>query len=48
MAYIKFVTDKVQEEDLKTFLAGFGELEYFDINRQKVCCPSRRHPDMKC
>ncbi|KAK0753203.1 hypothetical protein B0T18DRAFT_315714 [Schizothecium vesticola] len=37
MAYIKFVTDKVQEEDLKTFLAGFGELEYFDINRQKNC-----------
>lgn len=37
MAYIKYVTDKVRDEDLKSTLAGFGELAYFDINRQKVC-----------
>ncbi|KAK3295678.1 uncharacterized protein B0H64DRAFT_151623 [Chaetomium fimeti] len=37
MAYIKYVTDKVKEEDLKATLNGFGELAYFDINRQKNC-----------
>ncbi|KAK4156745.1 hypothetical protein C8A00DRAFT_12360 [Chaetomidium leptoderma] len=37
MAYIKFVTDKVKDEDLKATLTGFGELAYFDINRQKNC-----------
>ncbi|KAK4031916.1 hypothetical protein C8A01DRAFT_20946 [Parachaetomium inaequale] len=37
MAYIKYVTDKVKEEDLKALLTGFGELAYFDINRQKNC-----------
>jgi hypothetical protein len=37
MAYIKYVTDKVKEEDLKATLTGFGELAYFDINRQKNC-----------
>lgn len=36
MAYIKYVTDKVKEEDLKAALSTFGELAYFDINRQKV------------
>lgn len=36
MAYIKYVTDKVKEEDLKAALTSFGELAYFDINRQKV------------
>lgn len=36
MAYIKYVTDKVKEEDLKAALTNFGELAYFDINRQKV------------
>jgi hypothetical protein len=37
MAYIKFVTEKVKDEDLKGLLSTFGELAYFDINRQKVC-----------
>ncbi|KAK0621449.1 hypothetical protein B0T17DRAFT_508798 [Bombardia bombarda] len=37
MAYIKYVTDKVKDDDLKDILAGFGELAYFDINRQKNC-----------
>lgn len=37
MAYIKYVTEKVKEEDLRAVLAGFGELAYFDINRQKNC-----------
>lgn len=37
MAYIKYVTDKVKEEDLKAILTSFGELAYFDINRQKNC-----------
>ncbi|KAK0722801.1 hypothetical protein B0T26DRAFT_234110 [Lasiosphaeria miniovina] len=37
MAYIKYVTEKVQEEDLRAVLASFGELAYFDINRQKNC-----------
>ncbi|KAK4169302.1 putative ntf2 and rrm domain-containing protein [Cladorrhinum sp. PSN259] len=37
MAYIKYVTDKVKEEELKTLLTSFGELVYFDINRQKNC-----------
>ena len=36
MAYIKYVTDKVKEEDLRAALTSFGELAYFDINRQKV------------
>jgi hypothetical protein len=36
MAYIKYVTDKVKTDDLRNTLAGFGELTYFDINRQKV------------
>lgn len=37
MAYIKFVTEKVKEDDLKNTLTTFGELAYFDINRQKNC-----------
>ncbi|KAK3940382.1 putative ntf2 and rrm domain-containing protein [Diplogelasinospora grovesii] len=37
MAYIKYVTDKVKDEDLRSTLAGFGELAYFDINRLKNC-----------
>ena len=36
MAYIKFVTDKVQAEELRSTLASYGELVYFDINRPKV------------
>lgn len=35
--YIKFVTDKVNQDDLKAALAAHGELVYFDINRQKNC-----------
>ncbi|KAK3340982.1 hypothetical protein B0H65DRAFT_278003 [Neurospora tetraspora] len=37
MAYIKYVTDKVKEEELKGLLSSFGELVYFDINRTKNC-----------
>ncbi|EAA29032.2 hypothetical protein GE21DRAFT_4903 [Neurospora crassa] len=37
MAYIKYVTEKVKEEDLKGLLSSFGELVYFDINRTKNC-----------
>jgi len=37
MAYIKYVTDKVRDEDLRGALATFGELAYFDINRTKNC-----------
>lgn len=37
MGYVKFVTDKVQDSDLKSALATHGELSYFDINRQKNC-----------
>ncbi|EGO58261.1 hypothetical protein NEUTE1DRAFT_122532 [Neurospora tetrasperma FGSC 2508] len=36
MAYIKYVTEKVKEEDLKGLLSSFGELVYFDINRTKT------------
>ncbi|KAL2164220.1 hypothetical protein VTH06DRAFT_3436 [Thermothelomyces fergusii] len=37
MAYIKYVTEKVQDEDLRAKLSSFGELAYFDINRSKNC-----------
>ncbi|PSR90399.1 hypothetical protein BD289DRAFT_481742 [Coniella lustricola] len=37
LAYVKFVTDKVKDEDLKSALSAFGELVYFDINRVKTC-----------
>ncbi|CAF3468595.1 unnamed protein product [Fusarium graminearum] len=37
LGYVKYVTDKVQDADLKNALAAFGELTYFDINRQKNC-----------
>lgn len=40
LGYVKYVTDKVQDADLKNTLAAFGELTYFDINRAKVCCIS--------
>lgn len=36
MGYVKYVTEKVQEADLRTALTAFGELSYFDINRAKV------------
>ncbi|KAI1094738.1 hypothetical protein F5B19DRAFT_23420 [Rostrohypoxylon terebratum] len=37
MVYVKYVTEKVQHDDLKSALAQHGELVYFDINRQKNC-----------
>ncbi|RFN45377.1 hypothetical protein FIE12Z_10351 [Fusarium flagelliforme] len=37
LGYVKFVTEKVQDADLKNTLAAFGELTYFDINRSKNC-----------
>ncbi|ATY64480.1 NTF2 and RRM domain [Cordyceps militaris] len=37
MGYVKYVTDKVQDADLRAALAAHGELSYFDINRQKNC-----------
>ena len=40
MGYVKYVTDKVQDADLKSALAAHGELTYFDINRSKVCTPT--------
>lgn len=36
MGYVKYVTEKVQEADLRAALAAHGELTYFDINRPKV------------
>jgi hypothetical protein len=45
LGYVKYVTDKVVREELEAILAQYGELAYFDINRQKVCvfssCESR-------
>ncbi|KAL5888548.1 hypothetical protein ACKVWC_003810 [Pyricularia oryzae] len=37
LGYVKFVTEKVKTENLKTHLSSFGELVYFDINRTKNC-----------
>ncbi|KAG6004295.1 hypothetical protein E4U21_001192 [Claviceps maximensis] len=37
LGYVKFVSDKVQDADLRSALAACGELNYFDINRQKNC-----------
>ncbi|KZF25110.1 hypothetical protein L228DRAFT_62167 [Xylona heveae TC161] len=37
MAYVKGVTDKVEEAALKSTLEKFGELAYFDISRQRNC-----------
>jgi hypothetical protein len=39
-AYIKNVNEKVDAALLKTTLARFGKLLYFDVNRQKVRFPS--------
>ncbi|KAK2679935.1 RNA recognition motif domain [Fusarium oxysporum f. sp. vasinfectum] len=36
-AYVKFVTDKVQDADLRNALTAFGELKSLDIIRQKNC-----------
>ncbi|KAI4859573.1 hypothetical protein F4820DRAFT_156597 [Hypoxylon rubiginosum] len=37
MGYVKYVTEKVKNDDLRAALAQHGELVYFDINRQKNC-----------
>ncbi|KAJ0109301.1 hypothetical protein J7T55_009633 [Diaporthe amygdali] len=37
LAYVKFVTEKVKEDDLRTALGSYGEMVYFDINRSKNC-----------
>lgn len=37
MGYVKYVTDKVKNDELRAALAQYGELVYFDINRQKNC-----------
>jgi hypothetical protein len=37
LGYVKYVTEKVQDQDLRKALEAHGELAYFDINRQKVC-----------
>lgn len=37
MGYVKYVTEKVQDADLRSALAAHGELTYFDINRLKNC-----------
>jgi hypothetical protein len=36
LGYVKYVTEKVQEADLRGALSAFGQLTYFDINRPKV------------
>ncbi|RDA87561.1 hypothetical protein CP532_3985 [Ophiocordyceps camponoti-leonardi (nom. inval.)] len=37
MGYVKYVTEKVLDADLRSALTAHGELTYFDINRQKNC-----------
>ncbi|KAK6952994.1 hypothetical protein Daesc_005291 [Daldinia eschscholtzii] len=37
MGYVKYVTEKVDKEELRAALAQHGELVYLDINRQKNC-----------
>ncbi|KEY65836.1 hypothetical protein S7711_07217 [Stachybotrys chartarum IBT 7711] len=37
MGYIKNVTEKITESELKTTLAAYGEVTYLDINRSKNC-----------
>lgn len=36
LAYVKFVTDKVKDDELRSALSAHGDLVYFDINRSKV------------
>lgn len=45
LGYVKYVTEKVQDADLKAALTRYGQLTYFDINREKVSPPkfSRNH-----
>ncbi|KAI8963508.1 hypothetical protein F5Y11DRAFT_319460 [Daldinia sp. FL1419] len=37
MGYVKYVTEKVDKDELRASLAQHGELVYFDINRPKNC-----------
>ncbi|KAK9782004.1 hypothetical protein AB5N19_05054 [Seiridium cardinale] len=37
LGYVKYVTEKVQHDDLKTALTQYGEVVYLDINRTKSC-----------
>ena len=37
LGYVKNVTDKVDASILKTTLAQYGKLVYFDVSRPKVC-----------
>jgi hypothetical protein len=37
MGYVRNVTEAVKAEELRAALSSYGELVYFDINRQKVC-----------
>jgi hypothetical protein len=39
MGYVRNVTEKVGTEELKSALASFGQLIYFDVNRSKVSQP---------
>lgn len=39
LAYVKFVTEKVKDDDLRSALGAHGDLVYFDINRSKVSNP---------
>ena len=36
LGYVKYVTEKVRDDDLKAALTRYGQLTYFDINREKV------------
>ena len=36
LAYIRNVTEKIAQEDLRSTLESYGSLKYFDINRGKV------------
>ncbi|KAI9657581.1 MAG: hypothetical protein M1829_006889 [Trizodia sp. TS-e1964] len=37
LAYVKNVTEKVGADELRNVLKKYGELAYFDVNRQKNC-----------
>lgn len=37
LGYVKYVTEKVQQDDLKSALGQYGEVTYLDINRTKSC-----------
>ena len=43
LGYVKNVTDKVDASILKTTLAQYGKLVYFDVSRPKVCT-NANHP----